>query len=169
MAEEARTRAIVERELKAATEVADILKLADELKEIQASERKAALARITAERQDATKALVDPIRKLLAPMRDTIVRLGGVVRVVYEPENEELVDVSIGTKSAPRATGNGGRQAGSWFDKYGMTLGSIFEAHATPEEREQHDSADNNTKRWQIKTRVAKRAESDGALTPKAS
>lgn len=168
MADEPRTVAQIERDMKAATDVADILRFAEEYKGAQAVERKAALERVNRERAEATKGIVDPVRKLLMPLRDNIVRLGGVVRIVYEPENEELLDVSIGSKSTPRATvkGGAGRATGVAMDRFGKPLGALFEEVATAEERAAHDEADNNTKRWQIKKAAVKRATEAGELTP---
>lgn len=65
-----------------------------------------------------------------------------------------------------RKAGGGGGTTGKSKDEYGLSLTEIVDKFATPEELTAIAGADTNSKSWQLKVAVKKRAIAEGKLAP---
>lgn len=74
--------------------------------------------------------------------------------------------VQLSTATVKTRTGGTGGGAGKSKDEYGKSLAEIFEEFATAEDRQKLDNAESNSKQWQVKVAVKKRAIAEGLLKP---
>lgn len=148
----------------AAGDVDSILALAKQVEAQRVAEAKAAHERIVKERAGVEHEMLEAIRPVLAKFEPAVTRLGGTARILWTPA-ESLFTAAITSKVEPKSSGAGAAaKKGTWADRYGITLASIYEKFASAEDRAAHDGAATNTERWNIKTKVAKRAVAEGLL-----
>lgn len=84
-----------------------------------------------------------------------------------QPEVHQVASCGLILVTAPKTRKAGGTGAsGKSKDEYGLSLQEIVEKFATAKEQAEIDSADSNSKMWQKKMIVKKRAIAEGLLTP---
>lgn len=85
------------------------------------------------------------------------------------PNESDIVykAVSLSTQQVKaRKTGGGGGATGKSKDEYGLSLSEIVEKFGTHDEQAAIAAADTNSKSWQAKMVIKKRAIAEGLLTP---
>jgi hypothetical protein len=148
----------------AAGDIDEILSLAKQVEGQRVAAAKAEHEKLVKARTALGLRIIEVAKPHLAPFESDVVRLGGVLRLMWSP-TESLFDAAVTSKAEPKPPGARVAAAkGSAADRYGMPLGAIYERFANAEERAAHDGAATNSERWNIKTRVMKRAVSEGLL-----
>lgn len=140
-----------------AEQIAALKKTADEEAEAELNAGRELV--IEAFANDLLEALPEDWAEQLADVEAT----GIQITMGPDPENPEgdtIPLVRLTSAAAKRTTkassnGNGG---GSSNLRQGRKLDDIFQEVATSTEHAEHDAADNNSKKWQIKDRIAKAA-----------
>ena len=91
-------------------------------------------------------------------------KVKGFVFKLDEPEIT-YKSVQLLVAGSKHSTGRGGGKGGKTKDTYGMSLGQVFEAHATSEEKSEIIGMSRNQAN-ELKLKVLKRAVSEGKLQP---
>lgn len=153
----------------ASGDTTELLKLAGQLEDLNKLEAKANRERAEKERTGVILAITEDVRSPVQKHDAKVKALGGVLRITRDlNQDPPLLHVVIGEKAAAKGgSGGGGRATGNAMERFGKPLAAIYEEHATAEERASFAAAEgNNSKQWQIKTAVMKRAEGAGDLKP---
>lgn len=109
---------------------------------------------------DKRNALHGDITLALESFVDRINELTSVKMVSISVDHENGVVVNLKTKSASGGNGGGGTGKGFYVDGVWFKLGTIWDNHATPEEKALYESMDSKTDgnaRWKMRMVVAER------------
>lgn len=157
----------------ASGDVKAIEEVAGEISKSKAERHKAEAEALRKEAEalaGAREKLATKIHKAVVAMPGLVEELGSVKAqgFTYKLNTPEVqyksVSLAVPTVKAPRAGTGGG--AGKSKDEYGMSLSEIFDKFATNEDKEKLASAESNSKQWQVKVAVKKRAIADNKLAP---
>ena len=152
---------------------AEFFKLTDEVRKMKAEASKAiaAQAQAEAEAMAGDRALLadkilEAVKAVVTVKELTAVKATGYTFRLPDDQSEKArVALTVPTVKVAKS-GNGGASAGKSKDEYGVSLGEIFDKYATAEDKANLAEAETNSKQWQVKTAVKKRAIKEGGLKP---
>ena len=149
----------------------EILRLAKEVAKLEAGEK--------AEREKALSGqrakVVDGITKAIRPVLEKFAgaeleALGGVIRITYQPSNNELLTAAIASTAPAKVTSGvtsapGEGRPGKLRGLYGKSLDEMFRETATPEELAAYETKVGNSAQYAFKNRIVQAAIDAGKFT----
>lgn len=161
-------------------ESGDMSKILEVTREM--NKAKAELAKAEAEKARVEAEKLAGAREKLATTIHQQIRALGLDKAIidlkgwgftYKCDNANPSEPGVAYKSvslltaAVKAAGFGGiGGAGKTKSEYGVSLADVFEKYATEEDRGKLAAAETNSKQWQVKVAVKKRAIADKLLVP---
>ena len=152
----------------------ELLSLTRQLDDVKKLVAKAEAEKLQTERSKRVEGMIAKLRTAFSSDIPLIKEFGPVLRLYIDSApaagGDPVFSAVFGSAaSAPKSSGAGtATPKGKTQDMFGRSLESVFREFATPQELTDHDSmtAADNTKRWNLKQKVLKRAIEEGLIKP---
>ena len=151
--------------------VGQIAKAKAEIAKAQAEVLKKEAEAMAGDRAKLAEKILNQVRKAIPNLDEVLAKVKATGFSFYLPEGEILnhrVALKVPEIKAKR-TSTGGGSSGTSEKEFGMKLDAIYEKFKTPEddakmEEAKNAEANSNSKQWQVKVAVKKRALASGEL-----